>query len=326
VIHVLKSGRRIRVALTLQPVTDEAGVYQGTVGTVRDLTAEYAEQERGRLNERVALQTTDGVLIAASEPGDPSGPLHLIHVNAAFSRLTRFGLEDLRGHLGRLFGPRTDRAALQKLAQAHLEQRAGRTETVIYARNGQPLWVECSANTAVLHPGGPVYWTATVRDLSQQVKQRALDHDRRNLMEAALHQSQTEIMPLVIRMLEGQFPDMGVALVLNLDGEEASSVYSSGAFFRAQPGADGGPAAHLERPTGLCGAWGGDRAAPRQALRGRHRQSSGNRPGVWSDMAAARCRAGAGWFAGRATAKSKLSLHLISHQSGTAANLHHLSA
>ncbi len=230
VIHVLKSGRKIRVALTLQPVTDEAGVQQGTVGTIRDLTAEYAERERVKLIERVALETTDGILIASSGVSDPSGPLRLIHVNGTFSRLTGFDLEDLKGHLGKLYGPRTDHTALRELALAHHDQRAGRIETVIYARNGQPLWVECSTNTTVLHPGGPIYWIGIVRDSSQQVKQRALDHDRRNLLEASLHQSQAEVMPLVIRMLEGQFPDMGVALVLNLAGEAASSVYSSASF------------------------------------------------------------------------------------------------
>ncbi|WP_407538582.1 EAL domain-containing protein [Deinococcus radiomollis] len=229
-IHILKNGRELRVALTLQPVIDEAGVQRGTVGTIRDLTAEYAERERMKLIEQVALQTTDGILIAASGPGEPSGPLRLIHVNGTFNRLTGFGLEDLKDHLGRLFGPRTDRRALRGLALAHREQRPGRTETVIYARNGQPLWVECSTNTTTLQPGGPVYWIGIVRDVSQQVKQRTLDHDRHNLLEAALHQSQTEIMPLVIQMLEGQFPEMKVALALNLDGEVASSVYSSASF------------------------------------------------------------------------------------------------
>ena len=230
VIHVLKNEREIRVAVTLQPVVDEAGAYQGTVGTIRDLTAEHAERERVKLIEQVALHTTDGVLIAATEPGDPAGPLHLIHVNGTFNRLTGFGLDDLKGRLARLYGPRTDYGALRELVLAHRNLRAGRIETIIHARNGQPLWVECSTNTTVLHPGGPVYWIGIVRDVSQQVKQRTLDHDRRNLLEASLHQSQTEIMPLVIRMLEGQFPHMGVALVVNLDGEVASSVYSSASF------------------------------------------------------------------------------------------------
>ncbi|WP_407570323.1 EAL domain-containing protein [Deinococcus altitudinis] len=229
-IHLLKDGREIRVALTLQPVIDEAGVQQGTVGTIRDLTAEHAERERVRLIERVALETTDGVLISSSSPEHPSGPLHLVHVNGAFSRMTGFTLEDLGGRLKRLYGPQTDYGAVKALAQAHQHRQSSRTETVIYNRDGQPLWVECTTNTTVLHPGGPVYWIGVVRDISQQVKRRTLDQDRRNLLEAALHQSQTEIMPLVIRMLEGQFPDMGVALVLNLDGEAASSVYSSVSF------------------------------------------------------------------------------------------------
>ncbi|WP_424951889.1 bifunctional diguanylate cyclase/phosphodiesterase [Deinococcus sp.] len=230
VIHLLKDGRKLRVGLTLQPVLDAAGRRQGTVGTVRDLTAEYARRQQMLLVEQVAVNTSDAVLIAGPGSADPDGRLRVIYVNAAFTRLTGFSLEDMISDAGQMYAARLDPAVLRRMKIAYRRREAVRFELCIPVKGRQTLWVECSVTTAVLEDNQYPYWIGMVRDISEQVRRRTLDRDRRLLLEAALHQPRTEVMPLAVRMLEGQFPGMGVALVLNIPGEVASTLYGSPSF------------------------------------------------------------------------------------------------
>jgi len=228
--HILKTGRKIRVGLTLQPVLDESGGPRGTVGIVRDLSEEYRRRQQMTLVEQVAVKTSDAVFIASASGGELDSRLQFIYVNAAFTRLTGYSEQEIMADVGRLYGPRTDVTVLRDLLRAYREQRPTRVELVIYDRGGQPIWVECGVTTALLEHTERPAWIGIVRDISEQVRRRTLDRDRRHLLEAALHQPRDAVMALVIGMLEQQFPGMQVALVLHMPGEVASTLYGSAAF------------------------------------------------------------------------------------------------
>jgi len=228
--HILKSGRKIRVGLTLQPVLDEGGGPRGTVGIIRDLSEEYRRRQQMTLVEQVAVKTSDAVFIASSASGEPDSRLQFIYVNAAFTRLTGYSEQEIMADVKRLYGPRTDVTVLRDLLRAYREQRPMRVELVIYDRAGQPTWVECGVTTALLEHSERPVWIGIVRDIGEQVRRRTLDRDRRHLLEAALHQPRDAVMSLVIGMLEQQFPGMQVALVLHMPGEVASTLYGSAAF------------------------------------------------------------------------------------------------
>ena len=79
------------------------------------------------------------VSMSVADPGRPGCPL--VHVNAAFTRLTGYTLADSVGRNCRfLQGPMTDPLAAEAVGEAVREGREAAVEILNYRRDGTPFW------------------------------------------------------------------------------------------------------------------------------------------------------------------------------------------
>ena len=134
-----EESEQARVLLTAR-LQEQAAKLQETVAQrTQELskanTSLQAAAESNALLAIVAQKTTNGVIIA-----DPSGRIEW--VNAAFTRVTGFTLDAIRGrkpgHL--LQGLATDPAAVARLRAAERQGQACNVEILNYTKAGAPFW------------------------------------------------------------------------------------------------------------------------------------------------------------------------------------------
>lgn len=176
-IRLTKDSRRILVSLMLFPIRDAQGDIVAISSISRDLTALRQTQEALRLRDRALDATRNGIVI--SDPSLPDNPV--VDVNPAFTELTGYARSEVVGRNCRfLQGPDTDRDAVTRLRDAHMENRDSRETLLNYRKDGSPFWNDLSiaavrdANGAVTHFIG-VISDATERKLHELELQVALE-------------------------------------------------------------------------------------------------------------------------------------------------------
>jgi PAS domain S-box-containing protein len=135
-----------------------------------DVTA-LRDQERWlKLLETVAVRTNDGVLIA-TEPGEGHLPDNeVLFANEALLRATGYESSDVVGKSSAVFfGPKTDRDEVLAVRQRVRDDEQAYGRTVIYRKDGHPVWVEY-ALTAVEDPSNDrTLWITIARDITDRV-------------------------------------------------------------------------------------------------------------------------------------------------------------
>ncbi|MFV9504741.1 MAG: ATP-binding protein [Oscillochloridaceae bacterium umkhey_bin13] len=143
---------------------------------------------------QVARQTTSAVIIT-----DANGLIEW--VNTAFSQITGYQLEEVRGCKPGQFlqGPGTDRVATTRISTA-LKQGQGCTEELLnYRKDGNPFWVSLQISPVVGPDGTVIRFVAVQTDISE-----------RRLAEAALRRSEASLravistMPLTMLAVDSQ--------------------------------------------------------------------------------------------------------------------------
>ncbi len=162
-----KDGARIRGALSLSRV--EVGGQQRTIAVVRDITTEVERRDRLALLNTVADRTNRAVVVTDHE-------LRIIYVNAAFTALFGYSLEEAKGRRANelMVGRHTDRGTLAKLRRWIGEEDGGEEEILAYDKHGDEIWV--SANVKAFRDGrGRVrQMFALLSDISETRQLRSL--------------------------------------------------------------------------------------------------------------------------------------------------------
>jgi len=83
------------ISVSSRPVLDSRGGVEGSVTTVRDITARKRQLERHHLLSSIVEETADAVLVTNNTG-------HIVYVNAAFERTTGFSRADVLGENPRL--------------------------------------------------------------------------------------------------------------------------------------------------------------------------------------------------------------------------------
>ena len=120
----------------------------GLVRTFTDVTAAVEAQAQTRKLATVAAHTDDAVAIT-----DPARQVEW--VNEAFTRLTGFGLGDVRGTqlVDHVAGPETDGREVARLVHDALGGGRGKGELKLYDRERRARWIDTEVH-AVHEPGG----------------------------------------------------------------------------------------------------------------------------------------------------------------------------
>ncbi len=157
---------------------------------------------------RVAIEAVADAVLVTSPELDPPGPV-IEYVNPAFTAMTGYTADEAVGRSPRfLQGPRTDRAALDRL---HAQLAAGgpaEGEAVNYRKDGGEYVVEWLI-TAVRDEQGRVrHWVAAQRDVTERRRMQA----RQTVLMAEL-QHRTRNLLAVVRSIADRTLGRGPALV-----------------------------------------------------------------------------------------------------------------
>lgn len=133
-----------------------------------DITQRKRTQERLRLLESVVVNANDAVLIAEAEPINEPGP-RIIYVNQAFSQMTGYSLDEVRGKTPRILqGPKTDRATLNQIHAALNAWQPIRAEVVNYTKTGNHFWVELNIAPVADETGYITHWISIQRNITER--------------------------------------------------------------------------------------------------------------------------------------------------------------
>ena len=177
------TGRIIDVSLSVSFEQDAAGMSDGILGAMVDLTtrrmAERAAERNAALLQSVTTHSNDAILITEAEPIEPPGP-RILYANPAFTAMTGYSAEEVISRNPRILqGPRTDRRELDRLRRALKAWETVRVELVNYTKDGTEFDVEIDISPVADSSGFFTHWIAIQRNVTA-----------RRTQEAALRQAQ----------------------------------------------------------------------------------------------------------------------------------------
>ncbi|MCV6594824.1 MAG: EAL domain-containing protein [Silicimonas sp.] len=116
--------------------------------------------------------TRDCILITKAEPWDaPDGP-EIVWCNAAFTEMTGYALDDVKGKTPRILqGPDTPREPLDLIRSSLEKWKPVVTVVKNYTKAGDPFWAELSIVPVADAKGWFHYWVAVQRDVTRRVEQ-----------------------------------------------------------------------------------------------------------------------------------------------------------
>ncbi len=161
---------------------------QDADGPDEDLAEPDGMLERLGLFESAVAHANEAILITdADRVGRPGQ--RILYCNAAFTRMTGYAEDEVRGRTPRLLqGPDTDRATLDRLRRHIRAWQPLVVELVNYRKDGNPFWVELSIVPVGTEAGRYTHWIALQRDVSDRkaaaeavVQRRASELDRQVL-------------------------------------------------------------------------------------------------------------------------------------------------
>jgi len=135
-----RDGSSIPVEYRSNPILRD-GKTIGAVVSFVDISRRRQAEQGMRLRESALRSTAQGVFI--TDPGRSDEPI--IYVNAAFSHLTGYARQDIKGReIDVLRGLDTDAAALEGLRDAMKDDQPHTTDLLLYRKDGTPFWATIS--------------------------------------------------------------------------------------------------------------------------------------------------------------------------------------
>ena len=136
-----KNGKEVWIEATYNPILDMNGTPFKVVKYATDITEAVRQKERFNLMSLVANETDNSVIIT-----DASGCID--YVNAGFSRLTGYSLEEVQGKKpGPLLqGEHTDPETIQRIREKLHRQEPFYEEILNYSKHGEAYWISLSIN------------------------------------------------------------------------------------------------------------------------------------------------------------------------------------
>lgn len=156
---------------------------------------------------------SDPVVITCAELRPP-GP-EIVYVNPAFTELTGYSLDEVRGDTPRILqGRKTDPLMLEKLKRSLREEQHFQGETINYRKDGSEYVLEWEINPIRDSEGVVRYWVALQRDVTERkrLEREVLDISTREQQRIAqdLHDNLGQILSGVLmrfKALRGDVED-----------------------------------------------------------------------------------------------------------------------
>ncbi len=132
------------------------------------LHAERADNTMMRLLFTAVERAEDVFLITEAEPVDLPGP-RILYVNQAFEKMTGYTAQEVIGQTPRILqGPKTERAALDRIRKALKSWQPVRVEMTNYRKDGSEFTVDLSIVPIADEKGRWTHWMAIQHDTTEQ--------------------------------------------------------------------------------------------------------------------------------------------------------------
>ena len=152
-------------------VKNETGQSVRMIGAMQDVTRQKNEEIRLRLLESVITHTSDSVVITEAEPVEGIGP-RIIYVNAAFTKMTGYTIEEVLGKTPRILqGEHTSRAQLDVIKNALKSWEPCEVELLNTKKDGDDFWVHLAITPVADSNGHFTHWVAIQRDITERKRQ-----------------------------------------------------------------------------------------------------------------------------------------------------------
>ena len=176
---------------------NEEGEATRMIGVLRDVTKQRREESHFRLLESVVTHTNNSVLIAESDPNDITG-LKIVYTNEAFTKLTSYTSEELTGKSPLiLVGNNFNINIVNKAVNGAGIPEPLVTETVLYKKNGEPVWMSLSLSPVADYDGSLKLWICVGQDITERVNYiKAIEQQNKQLQQIAWMQSHVVRAPL----------------------------------------------------------------------------------------------------------------------------------
>lgn len=160
------------------------------------------------LLQSVVLHANDSIVITEAEPLEAPGP-KIVFVNDAFCRMTGYRSDEVIGKTPRILqGPKTDRAALDRLKDSLRRWQPALVELLNYRKDGSEFWVEMSLVPVANANGWYTHWIAIQRETSDRKrletellrtlqKERELSELRSHFVTMTSHEFRTPLTAIL---------------------------------------------------------------------------------------------------------------------------------
>jgi PAS domain S-box-containing protein len=178
---IRKDGIRFSVALTVSAIRDPAESIVGFVGVAEDITERKRDLHELQKLALVASRTHNLVVVT-------DAVAHVEWVNDAFTRVTGYSLEDVKGRkIGPLVqGPDTDPAVIRTMREAIAKGEGFQVEVLNYDKHGRTYWLEIDCRPFHSFDGSLQGFIAVEAEITARKK-----------MEAQLRENEARLRALV---------------------------------------------------------------------------------------------------------------------------------
>ena len=146
-------------------------------------------EDGGMALVKAAVESANDAILITEARLDLPGP-RIEYVNAAFTRMTGYGVEEIVGQTPRILqGPKTDRGLIARLRGDLASNESFHGETVNYRKDGQEYIVEWRITPLRDAAGHLSKWVAIQRDVTDRVRVQQ-ERDRVLASERAARQEQ----------------------------------------------------------------------------------------------------------------------------------------
>ena len=200
-------GSQVVLAVSLMCVAQDAR--RLTVAFVRDVTRQREHEARMR-NLSLAVDRSDTALITLD------ADLGITYVNAGFTRLFGYTLEQMRGKRPTqlLSGPHSDPDTMRYIYEQAANWRKFSADLLMYRSDGRPLWTSIITNPVNDEAGTPSESVAVLTDITHSKMHEVL-HNR--VLDALVReQPLADVMTMICVELERVAPALK-ASVLSVD-------------------------------------------------------------------------------------------------------------
>lgn len=143
---------------------------QGLAVYLSDVSELHRAEAQLRLFENSIARLNDMVMITRATPVEEPGP-EIVFVNEAFERITGYTRAEALGRSPRfLQGPKTQRAALDRIREGIAAGRAVHEELINYGKDGREYWVDMNISPVADACGVVTHLVAVERDITERKK------------------------------------------------------------------------------------------------------------------------------------------------------------